>query len=431
MSTSISPGAPRRHDPYAALRFRDFRLYVISTFLTVMAEQLLNVALGWELYERTGSPLPLGIVGLVQVLPVLLLALPAGHVADRFDRRWLTAGSLLLMLLSALGLVQLSLSQGPLELIYLCVLGVGVGRAFLSPAQGSLSAQVVPAAHYSNSATWSSGAWQTASVIGPALGGLLIAVLKSATLVYALNAAMLVLAALLTLLLRRQPAQHTDEQVTLGSLLAGLRFVWDTKIILAAITLDMFAVLLGGATALLPVFAKDVLAVGAEGLGLMRAAPSLGAVLAALAIAHMPPLRRAGQTLLAVVAGFGVATVVFGLSRSLGLSLLMLALLGALDNVSVVIRSTLLLTRTPDAMRGRVNAVHYVFIGISNELGAFESGVAAALLGTVGAVVAGGVGTVLVVLGVALVWPEVRRLGRLEEPADSPRELEALPSKSV
>ena len=425
--TSPPPG---RHDPYAALRFRDFRFLVSSTFLAVIAEQMLGVALGWELYERTGSPLPLGIIGLVQVVPVLLLALPAGHIADRFDRRWITAGSLLLMVLSALALVQLSLSQGSLELIYLSVLGIGVGRAFLSPAQGALSAQVVPAAHYSNAATWSSGLWQTAAVIGPALGGLLIALYGSAALVYGLNAAMLLLVALLTLLLRAQPVARSDEPATLGSLLAGLRFVWSNKIILASITLDMFAVLLGGATALLPVFAKDILHVDAAGLGWMRAAPSIGAVLAALAIAHLPPFKRAGQTLLAVVAGFGLATAVFGLSRSFALSLLMLALLGALDNISVVIRSTLLLTRTPDLMRGRVNAVHYVFIGISNELGAFESGLAAVLLGTVGAVVAGGVGTLLVVLGVALVWPEVRLLGELtEEPAARPRDLEVRPQE--
>jgi len=434
MDTSQSPegelASPslERHDPYAALRFRDFRFLASSTFLAVIAEQMLGVALGWELYERTGSPLPLGIIGLVQVVPVLLLALPAGHLADRFDRRWITAGSLLLMVLGALALVQLSLSRGALELIYLSVLVIGIGRAFVSPAQGALSAEVVPAAHYTNAATWSSGLWQVAAVIGPALGGLLIAQLGSAALIYGLNAAMLLVVALLTLLLRARPVAPSDEPVTLGSLLAGLRFVWDTKIVLASITLDMFAVLLGGATALLPVFAKDILQVGAVGLGWMRAAPSIGAVLAALAMAHLPPFKRAGRTLLVVVAGFGLATVVFGLSRSFALSLLMLALLGALDNISVVIRSTLLLIRTPDLMRGRVNAVHYVFIGISNELGAFESGLAAALLGTVGAVVAGGIGTILVVLGVALVWPEVRRLGSLtEEPEATPRPLQLKP----
>jgi MFS family permease len=434
MDTSQSPEGELalpsmgRHDPYAALRFRDFRFLASSTFLAVIAEQMLGVALGWELYERTGSPLPLGIIGLVQVVPVLLLALPAGHLADRFDRRWITAGSLLLMVLGALALVQLSLSRGALELIYLSVLVIGIGRAFVSPAQGALSAEVVPAAHYTNAATWSSGLWQVAAVIGPALGGLLIAQLGSAALIYGLNAAMLLVVALLTLLLRARPVAPSDEPVTLGSLLAGLRFVWDTKIVLASITLDMFAVLLGGATALLPVFAKDILQVGAVGLGWMRAAPSIGAVLAALAMAHLPPFKRAGYTLLVVVAGFGLATVVFGLSRSFALSLLMLALLGALDNISVVIRSTLLLIRTPDLMRGRVNAVHYVFIGISNELGAFESGLAAALLGTVGAVVAGGIGTILVVLGVALVWPEVRRLGSLtEEPEAAPRPLQLKP----
>jgi hypothetical protein len=262
--------------------------------------------------------------------------------------------------------------------------------------------------------TWESGVWQASSILGPALGGLVIALEGRAAPAYALVAGALLLAALLAVLIRPRPVARSEEELTLSSLFAGTRFIWNTKVILAAITLDMFAVLLGGATALLPIFARDILQVGATGLGWLRAAPAVGAVLSALTLAHLPPFKRAGRTLLLVVAGFGLATIVFGLSHSFALSLLMLALLGAFDNISVVIRSTLLLTRTPDNMRGRVNAVHFVFIGISNELGAFESGVAAALLGTIGAVVAGGVGTILVVALVALIWPEVRRLGRLD-----------------
>lgn len=403
-----------KHDPYAALRLRDFRLLLLSTFLAVVAEQMLSVAVGWELYERTNAPLALGLVGLVQLAPVLLLALPAGHIADRFDRKWIVVLALLLVAVSALGLALVSATAGALWLAYACLLGIGVARAFQSPALASLPAQVVPAAQFTNAATWESGAWQASAIIGPALGGLLLAVYSSAALVYVIVAGMLLLAVLLASLLRLHPVERAHEELTLSSLLAGARFIWREKIVLASITLDMFAVLLGGATALLPIFARDILQVGATGLGWLRAAPALGAVLAAIGIAYLPPMRRAGRTLLVVVAAFGLATVVFGLSRSFALSLLMLALLGITDNISVVIRSTLLLTRTPDALRGRVNAVHFVFIGISNELGAFESGVAAELLGTVAAVVAGGIGTLLVVGLIALIWPELRRLGRMD-----------------
>jgi MFS family permease len=409
------PRAPR-HDPYAALRFRDFRLLLGGTLLAVIGEQMLGVAIGWELYERTGEALSLGLVGLVQVLPVVLLALPAGHVADRFERKLVGLLSMLLLSLCSLGLAYLSATSGPLALIYLCLLGFGVARAFQSPALSSLQAEVVPAEHYNSAATWGSSAWQASAILGPALGGLVIGIQKNATIIYVINAVIMLIVALALGLLRPRPrptSAEGAESLSVASMLAGLKFVWSTKVILASITLDMFAVLLGGATALLPIFAKDILQVGASGLGWLRAAPSLGAMLAALAMAHRPPFQRAGKTLLLVVAGFGLVTIVFGLSRSFGLSLLMLALLGALDNVSVIIRSTLLLTRTPDAMRGRVNAVHYVFIGISNELGAFESGLAAALLGPISAVVLGGFGTVLVVALIPLIWPEVWRLGRI------------------
>jgi MFS family permease len=414
-STEIVAPAAERHDPYAALRFRDFRLLLMGTFLEVVGQQMLGVAIGWELYERTRDPLALGLIGLVQVLPVVLLALPAGHVADRFDRKWIAVAAALVLALGAGGLALLSYTAGPLLLIYACLLVIGIARAFQSPAISSLLAQVVPVQHFTSAATWESSVWQASAILGPALGGLIIASQSSATLVYAATAGMLLVATLFLGLLRPRQVERIDEQMTLRSLLAGLRFVWNTKLILAAITLDMFAVLLGGATALLPIFAKDILQVGATGLGWLRAAPAIGALLAALVIAYLPPFKRAGRTLLLVVAGFGLVTVVFGLSRSFALSLLMLGLLGALDNISVVIRSTLVLTRTPDVMRGRVNAVHFVFIGISNELGAFESGIAAALFGTIGAVIGGGIGTILVVLLVALIWPEVRRLGRLNQ----------------
>ena len=412
-ATPAETGVSVPHDPIAALRFRDFRLLVTGTVFVVIGEQMLNVALGWELYERTRSPFALGLVGLVQLLPVVLLALPAGHAADRRDRRWLGVGAMLLLALGAGGLALISLGNGPLPLVYACLLLLGIARAFQSPALASLTAQVVPPAHFASAATWESGVWQASSILGPALGGLLVGVWQRGAPVYVLAAAMFLTTAVLLALIRPRPAARSDEPATLASLLAGMRFIRNTKIILAALTLDMFAVLLGGATALLPVFARDILHVGAAGLGWLRAAPAVGAVLAAAMLVFLPPFKHAGRTLLLVVAGFGLATIVFGLSRSFALSLLMLALVGMLDNISVVIRSTLVLTRTPDALRGRVNAAHFVFIGVSNELGAFESGTAAALLGPVGAVVAGGIGTVVVVLLIAVVWPEVRRLGQL------------------
>jgi MFS family permease len=411
-----TPAAPiaAAHDPYAALRFRDFRWLTVGQFAGSLGQQMLSVAVGWELYERTASALALGLVGLVQIVPVILLALPAGHVADRYDRRLLVLGTQLLLALCSLGLALISFAQGPILLIYACLLGIGIARAFNSPASSTLLPQTVPPEQFTNAVTWNSSTWQLSAMLGPALGGLLIALSRSAALVYLCDvAACLLFVLALSRLHSQQPARST-ETLTTQSLLAGVRYLRQSKVLLAAITLDMFAVLLGGATTLLPVFAKDILQVGPSGLGWLRAAPSVGAVLTAISLAYLPPMRRAGRTLLWAVAGFGLATIVFGVSRSFLLSLLMLALLGALDNISVVIRSTLLLVYTPDALRGRISAVNSVFIGASNELGGFESGLAAALLGPVAAVALGGVGTILVVIAVALIWPQMRRLGRLD-----------------
>jgi MFS family permease len=295
--------------------------------------------------------------------------------------------------------------------------------AFNNPAVATLLPLTVSETVYENAATWESSTWQLASVLGPALGGFVIALRQSATLVYGLDAAASLIFVMLIALLRQKPQEvRLDEGTTLGSLVEGVKFLRHDQLILAAITLDMFAVLLGGATTLLPIFAKDILHVGPTGLGWMRATPSIGAVCISLCIAHIPPFKKAGQTLLWAVAGFGIATVVLGVSRSFWLSLLMLFLLGGLDNISVVIRSTLLLTRTPDAMRGRVSAINSLFIGASNELGGFESGLAAQLFGPILAVAGGGVGTILVVLFVALLWPKMRRLGSLSvaEKPDQP-----------
>jgi MFS family permease len=402
------------HDSRAAFRFRDFRLFLGLSVITVIAEQMLGVAIGWELYERTDSAFALGLVGLVQVIPVVLLALPAGHAVDRYDRKLVALGAFTVAGIAALGLCVLSAVEGSLVLIYLCLALMGASRAFQSPAMAALVSQVVPPAHFANAATWESSVWQGSSIVGPAAGGLLIALFDRATPVYAISTVGLGVVAGMTLLLNLRPVAQFNEEMTVDSLLAGLRFIRSAKVILASITLDLFAVLFGGVTALLPIFAKDILDVGATGLGWMRAAPAIGAVCAGLVLAHSRPFQRAGRVLLGVVALFGAATIVFGFSRNFALSLAMLACLGILDNISVVIRSTLLLSRTPDELRGRVNAVHYVFIGLSNELGAFESGMAAALLGVTGAVVVGGIGTLLVVPAVALLWPEIRRLGRMD-----------------
>ncbi|MBA2284514.1 MAG: MFS transporter [Ktedonobacteraceae bacterium] len=411
---------PGAHDPYQALRFRNFQLLFAGTFAAAIGEQMLNVAIGWELYERTGSALVLGGVGLVLVIPVILFSLPAGHMADQFNRKHIVIITQVLLTLGSLGLAGLSYSRGSLVLIYGCLLLIGAAVAFGNPATWALLPQTVPTRAYESAATWSSSSWQLASVVGPAVGGFVIALFHGATLVYVLNAAAsLIFVALLFLMREELRGSSSGERMTLHSLAEGLRFLRSTQIILAAITLDMFAVLLGGATTLLPIFAKDILHVGPTGLGWLRAAPSIGALCTALVLAHRPPFKKAGRTLLWAVAGFGIATCVFGLSRSFWLSLLMLFALGAFDNISVVIRSTLLLMRTPDAMRGRISSVNSLFIAASNELGGFESGLVAQLLGPVVSVIGGGVGTVLVVLFVALLWPQMRRLGSLSETPSS------------
>jgi MFS family permease len=293
---------------------------------------------------------------------------------------------------------------------------MGCAVAFNSPASTTLLPQTVPESIFGNAATWESGSWQLASVLGPALGGFVIALSHSATPVYGLNAGTALISIVLIMLLRGgRRVERSGETTTLGALLEGVRFLWSSQIILAAITLDLFAVLLGGATALLPIYAKDILHAGPTGLGWLRAAPAIGAVCISFFIAHAPPFKKAGRTLLWAVAGFGVATLIFGVSHLFWLSLLMLFVLGGLDNVSVVIRSTLLLTRTPDALRGRISAIDHIFTGASNQLGGFESGLAAQLFGPVIAVAGGGIGTILVVLFVMLLWPEMRRLGSMSE----------------
>ncbi len=407
---------PVQHDPYAALRHRDFRLLLIGRLITSFSDQMLSFAIGWELWLRTHDTLALGLVGLVQVTPVFLFSLPAGHVADQYDRKKIVLITQLLLAFSSLGLTLLSLHQGPISLVYLCLFGIGTARAFNGPAASTLLPQTVPPEIFTSAATWSSSAWQLASIFGPTAAGVLVAVFNNVTPIYAFDAAAALIFLVLVMLMRGRRLALSRKAATIDSMKEGLRFIKNTRVILAAITLDMFAVLFGGAVTLLPVYATDILQVGAEGLGIMRAAPSIGALLMALAIAHLPPFRRAGTTLLLAVTGFGLATIVFGLSRSFALSIAMLVLLGGLDNISVVIRSTLMLTWTPDEMRGRTSAVNSIFISASNELGGFESGLTASLFGPILSVVGGGIGTILVVLAIAKIWPEMRQLRTLEVP---------------
>ncbi|HEX9068936.1 MAG TPA: MFS transporter [Ktedonobacterales bacterium] len=416
---SFEPGdALTRHDPFAALRYANFRRLIVGRFLTTLGVLMLGVAVGWELYERTHSAFALGLVGLVQAVPVFALSLPAGHLADRRTRRPIVVVAQLVYVLATLGLALVSSLHGPLVIFYACLALLGVSDAFAVPAGSTLMPLTVPERAFTNAATWSSSSWQLAAVMGPALGGVIIAVTKHATPVYLFNAITASVAILLTISLRITETIIPHDTTTLHALAEGARFLRDKPVMLAAITLDMFAVLFGGATTLLPIYASDILHVGPAGLGWLRAAPSAGAVLMALTQAFRPPWRRAGRTLLLAVAGFGVATVIFGLSRNFFLSLLMLIALGALDNISVVIRATLLMVQTPDAMRGRVNAVNGMFVTASNELGGFESGLLAQLFTPIASVVGGGIGTLLVVGAVALIWPEMRHLRGLSGKSD-------------
>jgi MFS family permease len=403
----------------AAFQFSGFRLYQIARFCIVYCSEMQSVAVGWQVYEITRRPLDLGLTGLVQFLPGVLLFLVAGHLADRFDRRRLLtlcylgfAASSLLLLLMALNTEKLhrSGSVGP---IFGVLFLVGVVRSFSMPASRALLPQLVPEEQFQNAVAWNSSIFQFATILGPAMGGILYALFRGPAAVYGTAAAAGLLAALTTLRIQAQGKPRPREPFTLKTVFAGFHYIWGHKLVFGSISLDLFAVLLGGAVALLPVYAKEILRTGPGGLGLLRCAPGIGAAVMALLLAYQPIRKRAGATMLWCVAGFGVFTVVFGLSRSLPLSLLSLFFVGAADMVSVVVRGVLIQIETPDAMRGRVNAVDMIFIGASNELGEFESGLAAQWLGAVPAVVLGGVGTILVVLLWAWLFPELRRADSL------------------
>ena len=402
-------------DAYAALRHPFVRHFAIGRFAAIAGWQIINVAVGWQLYERTGDPWSLGLVGVVELAPVLCLMIAAGHIADRYPRRNVAIFAHGLVALAAIGLALVSWLQAPTAAIYLLLALIGTGRAFASPSVSTILPQLLAPAEFANANAWLSSIFQLAAISGPALGGLLIAQSGTATVSFVAAAVgQIVFIALLHTLPVRRPVAATTAP-SAHDLFAGFRFIRRNPLFLAAITLDLFAVLFGGAVALLPIFAKDILDVGPTGLGFLRAAPAVGSLASALVITRYPIQRRAGRKLFVVVAGFGICMVAFGLSRTMWLSILALALGAAFDTVSVVLRSTILPLLTPDELRGRVTAVEMVFISASNELGAFESGVAAALIGAVPAVVLGGVATVVV----AGVWwrlfPSLARVDRLDE----------------
>jgi len=408
-------------DAYRAFRHPAFRAFLVGRILGVLGLQGLSVAVGWQVYAITGNPMDLGYVGLVQFLPQLLLFPLSGVAVDRFDRKWVLVGCYGLYLCAASGMAWLSLRSDATSVlpIFAMMVVLALGRVFAGPASQAILPQLIPREDFPSAVSWASSGYTASVVIGPALGGLVYGYAEDrwhtgAVAAYGLSAALVATGLVTLMTLPTLRATHSKAPPTLRDALEGVRFIRKRPVLLSAITLDLFAVLLGGAVALLPVYAKDVLHAGPEALGLLRASPAVGALVSALWLAHRPIRRSVGWTLYATVAGFGAATLLFGLSTNVWLSVLALALTGVTDEISVFIRSNVVQLATPDHVRGRVSAAEHVFIGASNELGEMESGFAASLLGAVPAVVLGGVGTLLTVAISAWLSPELRRLDTLE-----------------
>jgi len=403
----------QEHDPYLAMRQRNYRLYIFGSIFTMIGARIQGIAIAWEVYQRTDEPFALGLTALMQGLPIMLLALPAGYLADAFKRRKVVIISLLGATLTSLGLAALSFAKSPVIFMYLVLFLDSAITALGRPARAALLPQIVSREVFPNAVTWNSSVGQLISVFGPAIGGFIL--LWSIPAAYIISAAssLSYIALLARIEIRKSSKQ--SERASFRTLLAGIHFVTKERLILALMALDMFAVLLGGSVYLLPIFARDILQVGERGFGLLRAAPAAGAFCMAILLIYLPPMRHAGRNLLLAVAGFGVATIVFGLSKSFWLSMTMLFLTGLFDNVSVVIRQTLIQLLTPDEMRGRVSAVNSAFIGASNQLGGFESGTVAQWFGTVFSVVSGGIGTILVVLITSTISSRLRNFGVMHE----------------
>ncbi len=400
-------------DRYAAFRHSSFKKYWIARFLSAFAVQIVSVSVGWQIYDQTRDAFNLGMVGLVQFLPALLLVLVTGATADRFGRRLIMGLSLVLEAVVTAILLSLTLA-GLFEpmTVFASLLLLGIARAFLGPSSASLVVNLVPTEDFANAVSWNSSAWQVATIVGPVAGGLLYGL--SPVAAYCVATAFLVAAALLIFSIPK-PRQHTlTEERSLSSMLAGFRYIWKEKIVLGAISLDLFAVLLGGTVALLPIYARDILDLGPWGLGLLRSAPGIGAVLTAIWLAGHPIRDHAGRVMFVFVAFFGLFNIIFGVSTLTWLSVVALALAGAADMISVYIRETLMQLWTPDHVRGRVNAVNMVFVGASNELGEFRAGLMAAALGAVPAVVIGGVGSIAVAMIWAAMFPQLRKARHLQ-----------------
>jgi len=414
------------HDPYAALRLPEFRRLLSARVLFIVASQIQGVVVGWQIYELTGNPLALGLIGLAEAIPSITVSLYAGHVADSVPRKRIIVPAMAVLVLCSLSLFLLARPAGtaafagrqvlalPLyvALLYVVLFVSGVARGFLGPALFSFMPQLLPdRGLLSNAVTWNSTSWQASAVVGPAIGGLLFAQ-RGQGFAYGVDAGLMLTSLLLfASIAGRALPPREGERLRLGeSVLSGVRFIFANQIVLAALSLDLFAVLFGGAVALLPIFAKDILHTGPDGLGYLRAAPAVGSVLMAVWITYSPLRRGAGRKLLGAVAGFGLATIGFALSKSYALSLFLLFLTGVFDSVSVIVRSTLIHTHTPEYMKGRVSAVNNIFIGSSNEIGGFESGAAAKLMGTVTSVVFGGLMTLVVVAVTALKADKLREL---------------------
>ena len=429
MSSPSLPNAPR-HDPFAAVRVANYRLFASGFAFSSFGLQMMSMGLAWEIYDRTQSAFMLGAVGLCRALPVIIMALPAGYAIDSFDRRRVLTLTQIGFAIGAAVMAFVSWTHGPIWITFLLITLLGCVRSFNGPVRSSLLPDLVPDSTFPNAVTWNSLLFQVSAVGGPLLAGLIISRTGEAWPVYAFTAVGCAIFSISSLGLKplqshaktditaidpgATPVEAAPKKLSLRGMVAGMSHVWREKTILAALTLDLFAVLLGGATALLPVYAEEILKVDAVGLGWLKAAPYMGATLMAILLAWRPLKGRAGAKVLLSVAGFGVCTIVFGMSTSFWLSMAMLITLGALDGISVVARHVLVQVRTPRALRGRVSAVNSVFIESSNELGSFESGLVAHYFGPICSVVSGGVRTILVVLGVAALLPEMRKLDRVE-----------------
>ena len=400
--------------PHAAFQHRDFRLFQVARLSSILATETQSLAVGWLVYSITHRAIDLGYVGLAQFLPALVFLPFSGHTADRFDkRRILMICNASLTMCAAFLYWYTQQPQLSVRYIFLVLVVIGTIRAFATPASQSITPNLVPPEHFSNAMAWGSSIFMTATIAGPAVGGLLYGMTDHAAPVFGLAAILDSIAFLFLTLLHVRTGRKEHRDTSLETLLAGFRYVWNKKVILGSISLDLFAVFLGGAVALLPIFAKDVLHVGALGMGVLRASSATGAALTGLFLAFRPVTRRNGVVMMWCVAIFGVGTIVFGLSRSFLLSVAALAVLGASDMVSVVIRATLVQIATPEEMRGRVSAVNLLFIGASNELGEFESGLTAQWFGAVPAVILGGIGTLIVVSLWAWKFPELRKVDSL------------------